>query len=60
MSSPNVLAIAAAVAIAASSLAVFSSTSTTATPVTVINGARVTNLAPIVVHAPADVTVASL
>lgn len=60
MKTPNYIALAASFAIAMATLGVFSSTSTTAAPLAVINGTHVTDLAPIVVHAdPAD-TVASL
>ncbi|MGF6709553.1 hypothetical protein QFZ41_000517 [Luteibacter sp. W1I16] len=60
MKSPNYLALAASFAIATAALAVFSSTSTTAAPLTEINGAKVTDLAPIVVYADAGANVASL
>jgi hypothetical protein len=56
----NLAALAAAFAIATASLAGFYSTSTTAAPLTEINGAHVTDLAPIVVYANADANVASL
>lgn len=60
MKSPNYVALAASAAIAVASLAVFSSTSTTAAPLAVINGTKVTDLAPIVVYADAGTNVASL
>lgn len=60
MKTPNLVAVAASVALAVASLAVFSSTSTSAAPLTVINGSKVTNLAPIVVYADAAPAVASL
>ena len=60
MKSPNYIALAASVAIAAFTLGVFSSTSTTAAPLAEINGTKVTNLAPIVVYADAGPNVASL
>ncbi|SFW30126.1 MULTISPECIES: hypothetical protein [Luteibacter] len=60
MKSPNYIALAASVVIAAAALGVFSSTSTTAAPLAEINGTKVTNLAPIVVYADAGEHVASL
>ena len=60
MKTPNYIALAASFAIAASSLVVFSSTSTTAAPIGEINGTKVTDLAPIVVYADAGPNVASL
>ncbi|SEO77725.1 hypothetical protein SAMN02800692_2081 [Luteibacter sp. UNC138MFCol5.1] len=60
MESPNYIALAASFAIAASALVGFHSTSTTAAPLTEINGAKVTDLAPIVVYADAGADVASL
>jgi len=54
MKSPNFVALAAAVAIASAALFAFHSTSTTASPLTEINGSHVTDLAPIVVYADAD------
>jgi hypothetical protein len=60
MNSPNYIALAASFAIAASTLFAFSSTSTTAAPLTEINGTKVTDLAPIVVYADASPSVASL
>ncbi|KAF1006517.1 MAG: hypothetical protein GAK28_02535 [Luteibacter sp.] len=59
MNRPNYLALAASFAIAAASLAMFSSTSTKTAPLTEINGTHVTDLAPVVVYANAD-TVAAL
>lgn len=60
MKNLNLTALAASIAIAAVALVGFSSTSTTAAPLTEINGAKVTDLAPIVVYADADANVASL
>ncbi|SDF32105.1 MULTISPECIES: hypothetical protein [Rhodanobacteraceae] len=60
MKSPNYIALAASFAIAVASLAVFSSTSTTAAPLAVINGTKVTNMAPVVVYADTGATVAAL
>lgn len=60
MKNLNVTALAASFAIAAAALVGFSSTSTTAAPLTEINGTKVTDLAPIVVYADADANVASL
>lgn len=60
MKNLNLAALAAAFAIATASLAGFHSTSTTAAPLTTINGTHVTDLAPIVVYANADANVASL
>ena len=60
MKNLNLAALAAAFAIATASLAGFHSTSTTAAPLTVINGTHVTDLAPIVVYANAGADVASL
>lgn len=60
MKTPNLVAAVASVALAVASLAVFSSTSTSAAPLTVINGSKVTDLAPIVVYADAAPVVASL
>ncbi|UPG93026.1 hypothetical protein [Luteibacter aegosomatissinici] len=56
----NVVALAASVAIAVAALAGFHSTSVAVAPLTEINGTHVTNLAPVVVYADADNTVASL
>ena len=47
MKNVNYTALAASFAIAVASLVVFSSTSTTAAPLVVINGTHVTDLAPI-------------
>ncbi|MET0935615.1 MAG: hypothetical protein ABWX83_06490 [Luteibacter sp.] len=60
MKSPNFVALAASFAIATAALVTFHSTSTTAAPLAEINGTHVTDLAPIVVYANADVNVASL
>jgi hypothetical protein len=60
MKNLNLAALAAAFVIATASLAGFHSTSTTAAPITEINGAHVTDLAPIVVYANADANVAAL
>lgn len=60
MKNLNLAALAASFAIAAATLVGFSSTSTTAAPLTEINGTKVTDLAPIVVYADADSNVASL
>ena len=60
MKNLNVAALAAAFVIATASLAGLHSTSTTAAPLTEINGTHVTDLAPIVVYADADANVASL
>jgi hypothetical protein len=60
MKDTNYIALAASFAIAAATLVGFSSTSTTAAPLTEINGAKVTDLAPIIVYADADANVASL
>jgi hypothetical protein len=60
MKNVNYTALAASFAIAVASLVVFSSTSTTAAPLAVINGTHVTDLAPIVVYADAGTTVAAL
>lgn len=60
MNRPNYLALAASFAIATAALAVFSSTSTKAAPLTEINGTHVTDLAPVVVYANTGDTVAAL
>ncbi|UPG84255.1 hypothetical protein L2Y94_12970 [Luteibacter aegosomatis] len=60
MKNVNYIAVAASFAIAMATLGVFSSTSTKAPPLTVINGTHVTDMAPIVVYADATDTVASL
>jgi hypothetical protein len=60
MKNLNLAALAAAFVIATASLVGFHSTSTTAAPITEINGAHVTDLAPIVVYANADANVAAL
>ncbi|GAA0910345.1 hypothetical protein GCM10009552_22240 [Rothia nasimurium] len=60
MNRPNYLALAASFVIATAALLVFSSTSTTAAPLSEINGTRVTNLAPIVVYASTADSVAAL
>lgn len=60
MNRPNYLALAASFVIATAALLVFSSTSTTAAPLSEINGTRVTDLAPVVVYANTGDTVASL
>ena len=60
MKNVNYIAVAASFAIAMATLGVFSSTSTHAAPLTVINGTHVTDMAPIVVYADATDTVASL
>ncbi|MET0504731.1 MAG: hypothetical protein ABWZ54_11625 [Luteibacter sp.] len=60
MKNVNYIALAASFAIAVASLTLFSSTSTTAAPLAVINGTHVTDLAPVVVYADAAPTVAAL
>ncbi|MGN6480328.1 hypothetical protein [Luteibacter sp.] len=56
----NYAAIAASFAIAVATLVGFHSTSFAVAPLSEINGAHVTNLAPIVVYADADNSLASL
>lgn len=60
MKNLNYTALAASFLMAAAALGVFSSTSTSAAPLSVINGTHVTDLAPIVVYADAGTNVASL
>ncbi|MDY1550080.1 hypothetical protein [Luteibacter sahnii] len=56
----NYVAAVASLAMTVVTLSVFSSTSTASAPLTVINGTHVTDLAPIVVYAHADDSVAAL
>ncbi|TCV94520.1 hypothetical protein EC912_1033 [Luteibacter rhizovicinus] len=60
MKSPNYIALAASFVLAAASIAVFHESSTTAAPLTEINGTHVTDMAPIVVYADTGANVASL
>ena len=56
----NLAALAASFAIAAAALGVFHTASYEVAPLAEINGTHVTNLAPIVVNADADQSLASL
>lgn len=60
MKRPNIIALSASFAMAVAVLGLFSSTTTHAPQLTEINGTRVTNLAPIVVHPDTNDAVASL